>query len=271
MHENNLMRLRIFFLYILLAVSGLTAQAFREGERIALLGDSMTWIGGDSCQNPKGWSRYLHSAFPASPVDVYARSGATWTNTKDTRLDLEHYSEVLDDRNVMFNQVGRLLSAIETDPGKAPGLVVLYAGANDAWFQTRRPGIFDKTKLPEPELPSAIGSLKEVDPSAFTSLASSVWLCCSLLKQRLPDAELILVTPVEMARASVADIRKVGDTIERVGLLLGIPTIRGDIDIPIRRIEESGSHKKHTYDGVHTNPAGARLIAETINHFIMTR
>lgn len=265
------MRPRILLLYIILAVSWLAARAFNDGERIALLGDSMTWIGGDSCENPKGWSHYLQTAFPASPIDVYARSGATWTNTKDTRLDPGHYSEILDDRNVMFNQVARLLSAIETDPGKAPGLVVLYAGANDAWFQTLRPGIFDETNLPETQLPSAIGSLKEVDPSACTSLASSVWLCCTLLKQRLPEASLILVTPVEMSRASVADIRKVGDTIERVGIELGIPTIRGDRDIPIRRAEESGQHKKHTYDGVHTNPAGARLIAETIHHFITTR
>lgn len=249
-----------FFLYLLFT-SCMASFGFQPGGRIALLGDSMTWIGGDSCEKEKGWSHYLAQAYPKSQIDVYARSGATWTNAKGTKGDTKSYSEVIDDENVLFNQAQRLIDAASLNPSATPSLIVLYAGANDAWFEKRRPGLYEEKKVPA-------GSLKQCRPSDFTTLASSVELVCRKLTEAFPNADLILVTPVEMAQTSPARINKVGDTIEKVGRRLDIPVFRGDKKVAIRSIEEKKPKHKYTSDGAHTNPQGARLIAEGIITFI---
>ena len=108
--------------------------------RIALLGDSMTWIGGDSCQNETGWSHILKESGRAGAIDVYARSGATWTNTISTRRNPGHYTELLHDDNVIYNQAMRLIERADTSDC-SPNLIILFAGANDAWFAAKRPGL----------------------------------------------------------------------------------------------------------------------------------
>lgn len=117
-----------------------------ESRHFALLGDSMTWIGGDSCQNATGWSHYLKQSGIADRIDVYARSGATWTNTTNTHADTEFYSEVLHDDNVIYNQVLRLIAAAKADPSATPGCIVILAGTNDAWFSSRRPNLFTRNE-----------------------------------------------------------------------------------------------------------------------------
>lgn len=242
-------------------MSCLAAFGFQPGDRVALLGDSLTWIGGDSCEHDKGWSHYLAKEFPGSPIDVYARSGATWTNAAGTKGLSESYSKVIDDENVIYNQAMRLIQAAASDPSKTPNLIVMYAGANDAWFQKKRPGIFSDIALPE-------GDVSGCKPSDYTSLASSVELSCRLLRQAFPTAQLLLVTPVEMAQTTPARIAKVGDVIEATGNRLGIPVVRGDKQIAIRHDEEKLPKHRYTYDGAHTNPQGARLIADCIVGFI---
>lgn len=222
---------------------------------IALLGDSMTWIGGDNCQNSKGWSHYLREAMPQARIDVYARSGATWTNTQATKGDTEAYSEILDDENVVYNQIVRLCSGVDEDSAKTPDLIILYAGANDAWFEQKRPGMYEENPVE--------GEIENMRPSECTTLASSIELGTSILRSAFPEARLILVTPVEMGKISPDRISRVGDAIEKVGNRLGIEVLRADRNVAIRHDEEK-TKRVNTYDGVHTNPAGARLIADYI-------
>lgn len=224
--------------------------------RVALLGDSMTWIGGDSCQHDKGWSHYLKLNRDSLKIDVYARSGATWTNTSATKPDKDAYSEVLDNDNVVFNQVLRLLDDAACSPEKQPDLIIIFAGANDAWFAPRRPGIFN------PDISLGVPA-KEAAPSACTSLASSVMLGCSLLQESFPEAEIVLITPLEMSRTSVARVAKVGDIIEATGDKLGLKVLRADKNVGIRHDIESKT-RRYTSDGVHTNAAGARILADYI-------
>lgn len=239
----------------LLALPALSASDLSE-TRVALLGDSMTWIGGDSCRNERGWTRPFADMTSPKSIAMYARSGATWANTSRTVADTSDYSEVLSDRNVIFNQALRLLENSEADPASAPDLILIYAGANDVWFHDRRPGIFainDKDITPLPE------DLRTADPASATSLAGSVELVCRMLSHALPEAEIVLMTPVEMSKAPAAMTERVSSIIAATGERLGLRVLRADRDVPIRH-ETERRRPTMTSDGVHTNPGGALLI-----------
>lgn len=245
---------------IFLVIVSLWVAMFAYGRNlqdvdVAILGDSMTWIGGDSCQNDTGWTYYFKRETSPLSVSIYARSGATWTNTKRTTVSPDFYSEVLDDNNVLYNQAARLVR--DTSEGRTPfpGLIILYAGANDAWFEKSRPGMF---------IPVEADSIRpELLPSQATSLDGSIMLTAGYLHQHFPDARIVFVTPVEMSKTSPDKVYRVADTISRTASRLGYEVIRADRNVEIRHLQECRQFK-HTYDGVHTNPSGARLIAKEI-------
>ncbi|MDE6380755.1 MAG: SGNH/GDSL hydrolase family protein [Muribaculaceae bacterium] len=215
----------------------------------------MTWIGGDSCQNETGWTHYMKESGIASEIVVYARSGATWTNTKSTRRNPAHYSEILHDDNVIYNQAVRLIEA--SDSGKAsPDIIVLFAGANDAWFAAKRPGIFDQSEQ------SAKYDM-ETDPGAVTSLAGSIRLVSDILQTRFPFATLLFVTPLQMSKTDAEIVFKVSDIIEGVASEKGSTTLRADKETGITHRQEAKS-PQYTYDGVHTNPSGAAILGTFI-------
>lgn len=163
------------------------AKAEDENIKVALLGDSMTWIGGDNFEKPNGWTHYI-TGLPIE-MKTYARSGATWTNTKETTGNTKAYSEVLDPENVIYNQAIRLIN----DNEFTPDIILIYAGTNDAWFSSRRPGIFNRY---EKESDITL----ESKPSDFTSLEGSVDLVCTLLNGEYPDAKIYLLTPVNAGK-----------------------------------------------------------------------
>ncbi len=233
------------------------SKANTTDSRIALLGDSMTWIGGDSCDIQTGWSHVLKESGIYEHIDVYARSGATWTNTSSTKRDTEFYSEILHDDNVLYNQVLRLID--ESDSGKTePETILIFAGANDAWFSERRPGIFD---TPDPLLNQEYSLA--TSPAEVTSLAGSVSLICDLIKNRFPDSILILVTPLQMSKVPADTTFKVADIIGYVGKEKGCIIMRADRESGINHDDEVAGHK-FTYDGVHTNPKGAEIVGNYI-------
>lgn len=245
---------------LLCCSSSLTGEACNRGsiKVIALLGDSMTWIGGDSCQLETGWSHYLVEAFPSARIKTFARSGATWTNTISTKGDTDHYTELLNDENVIYNQVRRLILEVQSDSTSYPDIIVAFAGGNDAMFSKKRPFLFDDTK----GMPG--GNTIDIKPSEVVSLSSSVELSCRLLQQFFPKAKLFLVTPTQMSKASPEMVHQVSQTIARVGNNLGIEVLRADNDVDIKYEAEKRKGHKYTYDGVHTNPQGASLIADFI-------
>lgn len=247
-------RSRTLLLSPVIALAALTVAS--AGRRVALLGDSMTWIGGDSCQNEKGWSHWMKASGFADSIEVYARSGATWTNTLHTRRDTSFYSEILHDDNVIYNQAWRLTQRVKSGATPLPDLAVIFAGANDAWFAERRPGIFT---VSDSVAPYSAGS----QPSEATTLQKSVALVCDLLRQELQGCEIVLVTPLEMSKASPEVTATVSDIIADAGLSRGVRALRADSNIAIRHKQEA-LKPTYTYDGVHTNATGAKMVADYI-------
>ena len=74
-----------------------------------------------------------------------------------------------------------------------------------------------------------------------------------------------------MAKVAPEDTRKVSNIIENVGTRLGLKVLRADREVNIRAEVEKKVPHTYTYDGVHTNPSGARLIADYICSYIIPR
>lgn len=245
----------LLILYGILYASAEQAPSPTKLPKIALLGDSMTWIGGDSCQNPTGWTHILKESGRVEKIDVYARSGATWTNTSSTHRNPTLYSEILHDDNVIYNQAIRLIDNADINH-EDPDIIVLFAGANDAWFNSKRPGIFDKED-------HFVAFTADTDPSSVTTLEGSVRLVCDILQERFPNVTLLFITPIQMAKTDAETIFKVSDIIERTATQKGCHIIRPDKETEINHKQEANS-PIYTYDGVHTNPKGARVLGDYI-------
>lgn len=225
--------------------------------RVALLGDSNTWNGGDSCTNSTSWSYWFRAALQPRSCVSYARSGATWTHTVRTRRTLTDYSELLSDHNVIYNQVERLINSNLLPPH----LIIIMAGTNDAWFAKRRPGIYDLTVDQAFALPH--DSLLALPPQALTSLPLAIRYDCERLRERFPQARLVLLTPYQSVHAGRPAIERVGTLVEQCAQRLGLPVLRLDQAVPIRSDDEKAHHRLTT-DGTHTSPDGARKAAEVI-------
>ena len=232
---------------------------------VAILGDSNTWIGGDDCNKEKGWNKWFKDLFRPASCKSYARSGATWTNTEVTKANTEENIGVLGNDNVIYNQILRLQQAVESGEQVVPGLIIIAAGTNDAWFQDKRPGIFDMGT--EMALMTVGDDLSAIKVNEMTSLAQSVFFGIALLRESFPDAQIVLLTPLQCVATSLENIQKVGDVIAECADACGISYIRQDSsDFLDREVE---SEQKHfTYDGTHTNAKGARHNAEKLAQII---
>ncbi|MBR6180291.1 MAG: SGNH/GDSL hydrolase family protein [Prevotella sp.] len=221
---------------------------------VVILGDSNTWIGGDDCDNPKGWNKWFVDIFKPLSCKSYARSGATWTNTVSTKPNMEENIAVLGNDNVIYNQILRLSAACKEGRQPVPHLIIIAAGTNDAWFVKKRPGVFSKT------VGQAFsgGSLLNRKPSQVLSLAESVRYGCEMLESLFPQAQIILLAPLQAIQPTEANLAKACEVIEQCGLRMGLKVIRQDRECCIRRVDEMKT-KRYTTDGAHTSEEGARL------------
>ena len=226
---------------------------------VVLLGDSNTWLGGEDCNNSKGWSKWFKDTFLPKSISSYARSGATWANTPSTVCNLTENIEVLGDNNVVYNQVCRLKYAYAVGKQPVPELIIISAGTNDAWFSQHRPYAMQRRKASDNQRENTLS----LEPSKNLTIEESIALCYELLREDFPDAEIVLLTPLQTIKVDKSIIEFVGELIESVGIGLGCYVIRQDLEGCVRSNEES-KEKVNTYDGTHTSERGARLNGEMI-------
>lgn len=229
---------------------------------VAILGDSNTWIGGDSCNKPQGWNYWWVEYFGPASCRSYARSGATWTNTSATRRNLTEDIAVLGNDNVIYNQVYRLIQAVDSGMQPTPRLIIIMAGTNDAWFWKKRPVIFNET--PGQVNSSTVTALR---PSQATTLVRSVMLSCQTLRIHFPKAKIVLLTPLPTTAATPAIQNRVTDLIDRCGKSMGIDVIRLD-SISGFDAEAEKRSPRLTTDGTHTSIDGARKLASVLSNEI---
>lgn len=250
----------------LLAACGTMAQIhINKSLDVVFLGDSNTWIGGDDCDNAKGWNKWFKDFFRPASCKSYARSGATWTNTSQTKTNTEEDIAVLGDDNVIYNQIMRLRQAVENGTQAVPGLVIIAAGTNDAWFQNKRPDIFSMGT--EMALMTVNDNLSGINVNEMTSLAQSVFYGIALLRESFPDVQIILFTPLQCTATSLENIQMVGDVLVECAEACNIGWLRQD-DSKFLDREKELQHKHFTSDGTHTNAEGARHNARIIAEMV---
>lgn len=241
-------------------------ENLRDSMHIVLLGDSNTWLGGDDCTSKRGWNTWFAQSFPHATCVSYARSGATWTNTRRTTRNLTENVGRISDNNVIYNQVCRLIAACRNKQQAIPQLIIVAAGTNDAWFENKRSQAFsiqNATQLKA--MPNH--SLPDLPHTFPLSLAASVQYDCLLLKKHFPQTRIILFTPLQTTAVSENKIAQTGNIIEQVGHALNLDVVRQDKICCVKRTEEL-KHFTNTYDGTHTNEQGAQkngiILANTV-------
>jgi lysophospholipase L1-like esterase len=237
-------------LVCLLAAGMVTARDVRY----AFLGDSNTWNGGVDCSRQESWCYWFMQQMQPATCYNLARSGATWTNTAQTLRAPHDSTAVLSEQNVVFNQVVRLLQRVQLHLQDAPDVILIMAGTNDAWFEQKRPGIWDMTVEEAFAVDSKVLLRKE--PGEITSLALSVRYSVETLQRAFPLADIVLLTPMPTTKASAEKIARVGEILDGCGLAAGVPVIH----LENEQIE--------TKDGTHTNPAGAKKLGLKIASII---
>lgn len=257
--------IRIFLTLIGLCLGGSIADltAGAPGTHVAFIGDSNTWNGGDDVSKPKAWSYWLVKNLVPASARSYARSGATWTNNATTPVDTAAYSEILDDRNVLYQQAVRLIAEARAGRQAKPGLIFICAGTNDAWFRAKRPGLYSETVEQAYARPMTTTTL----PKQATSLASSVRLTLMLLQEAFPEAKIIMVGPLYTTRAPRADIDKVAQTLQQCAERSKVYCVRIERSCGIDPDKEKVKPNL-TVDGTHTSQKGAWQVAQCVYDFM---
>ena len=166
-----------------LVLQGLRAQ---DTLHIAILGDSNTWLGGDNCDNPKGWNKWFADRMQPATCKSYARSGATWTNTVNTKRNITENIGQIGDDNVIYNQVCRLKDAYDKGETVRPDVILIAAGTNDVWFINKRPMALDMSA--DDAFLQSGKDIRTSMVSTILTLAKSVRYNCELLTYYFPDA-----------------------------------------------------------------------------------
>ena len=252
--------MRLLLSLVLSIMTALTAAA-QKPSNVVILGDSNTWIGGDDCDKPQGWNKWFKDALQPTTCKSYARSGATWTNTPQTRKNTQENIEVLGNDNVIYNQICRLQEAVDSGIQDLPQLILILAGTNDAWFLKQRPKALTTSACKGYCTDCCLITGRPV--SEVLTLAESVRYDCELLKTSFPNARIILLTPLQSVAAGTENITKAGDIIEDCGQRMGLSVIRLDKDGGIDAAKEKTKHHLTT-DGTHTSEAGARQVGTFI-------
>ena len=228
------------------------STTFLSDCHVVFLGDSNLWTGGKDNSAPHSWSYWFCKELSIKNSRNYARSGATWSHTRNTKPDVLSYEEKLSDNNVVFNQVLRLIKDARELRCPKPDYIFIMAGTNDAWFQNKRPQLFAESV-------QNVFNQKNKKHHQALSLARTVKLDCELLKKNFPECKIILVTPMFTTQASTNLISKVSDVITSCGKFLNANVIRLDTTDLINPIQEKDK-RTYTLDGTHTNPAGAERV-----------
>ena len=235
-------------------------------KRIAILGDSLTWLSlikaGDNTPNANmGWVTHFSKVMKFAELRNYARSGATWSHTANTKYNITEYTQSLSDDNVIYNQVNRLINDVDNNGVTAPDFIFILAGTNDAWYHQYRPDAVADTPVSVMSDESVwlgvktIGSLTSI-PKAMRYVAEMIW-------NKFPDCQVVVTTPLQSTAFTTDRREAIADSIKGSAEYLSWATIEQDKVCDISRIRESQGYSM-TYDGTHTSEAGAKMVGEIL-------
>ena len=227
------------------------------GKRIAILGDSITWLALATVNYNRGWVTHFRELLKFAELRNYARSGATWAHTANTKYNITEYTESLSDDNVIYNQVNRLINDVDNNGVTAPDFIIILAGTNDAWYPQYRPDAVADTPASVMSDESVwlnvktIGSLTSI-PKAMRYVAEMIW-------NKFPNCQVVVTTPLQSTAFTTDRREAIADSIKGSADYLSWAVIEQDKVCDISRIREHQGYYM-TYDGTHTSEAGAKMV-----------
>ena len=241
-----------------------------NGLHCAILGDSITWLGGDNCDGTRsgylhrGWTEYFKNNTHFATIKSYARSGATWSHTANTEYDIIEDVSSLSDDNVIYNQINRL-KAYTDNGGVIPNLIIIAAGTNDAWYPNARPNATSVSA--NTAFLDESGYITSRNVNTLTSIAEAMRYDVELLKTYYPECQVVILTPLQSTAFTAERGQIVGDIIEECSRYLACSFIRQDTKCCIYRAQENVSYY-NTADGTHPSIVGAEKIGRVIANVI---
>ena len=253
---------RIYIVLLLLITTQLAnAQISHDTIDVAILGDSNTWLGGDDCTKPKGWNTYFKAEFKPKSCVSLARSGASWTHTPETVLNIEEYAAKPTPNNVIYNQIERLKTSVDSGKIASPNLIIIASGTNDGWFRAKLyPHLFETSAE---RAFNNRDSLAQISVNKIVTLAECVIFDCALLQKYFPEARVIMLSPMQTTAVPLSVINQIGDVIENCGKMMNVSVIRQDKVCCVKSADERVK-KVNTYDGTHTSQVGAQKNGKVI-------
>lgn len=223
-----------------------------------IMGDSITWYGHDDLSGIEGWTHYFKDWFNFKSIRSYARSGATWSCTADTEYDIVENTGSTAPNNVGYNQMNRLLHDIEEGTQETPDYIIIALGTNDAWhrYSASAEGGVDAVK----ELFNNTTDYEQDVPiNTCLTTAMAIRYFSDMVTNNLPNAQIILLTPLQSSSISYNNIISIGDIIEECAKYCSYPIIRQDKECGVYRIQEARDYV-NTKDGTHLSSTGAEKV-----------
>ena len=223
-----------------------------------IMGDSITWYGHDNLSGVEGWTHYFKDWFNFKSICSYARSGATWSCTADTKYDIVENTGSTVPNNVGYNQMNRLLHDIEKGTQETPDYIIIALGTNDAWhrYSASSKGGVDAVK----ELFNNTTDYEQDVPiNTCLTTAMAIRYFSDMVTNNLPNTQIILLTPLQSSSVSYNNIISIGDIIEECAKYCSYPIIRQDKECGVYRIQEARGHV-NTKDGTHLSSTGAEKV-----------
>ena len=99
---------------------------------VLIMGDSITWQGGDNCDQANGWNTWFKQKANPKNCISYARSGATMTNTSSTVYNITENTGSTTNDNNFYNQINRVIYNYEQGILTwTPDVLLVALGTND--------------------------------------------------------------------------------------------------------------------------------------------
>ena len=238
---------------------------------IVLLGDSITWLGGDTCDGQaghdgQGWSQYFKNILNPLSIRSYARSGASWSHTANTVYDITENTGNMSDDNVIYNQINRLIAAVNGGTQAIPDIIIIAAGTNDAWYSSLRPDAVSVSAATE--FANTDSYITSQAVGTLTSIAAAMRYDIEMLKTNYPNAQIIVTTPLQATKFTLAKCFEVGTIIRECAEYLSVECIDQGKKAGIYRAQEKTAFL-FTYDGAHTSELGAKMVGQFLSRMVL--
>lgn len=236
-----------------------------KNKHVVVFGDSITWYGHDDCTGERGWTKYFKEHFNFASIRSYARSGATLTATENTTYDIVENTGIIADNNCLYNQVNRMIDAINKGTQVIPDYIFVALGTND--FQRG----LDKSNN-EIIIADELGKdySKEVNINTCTTYIKAMRFFHDQIWNVTKDAQIIILTPLQRGEY-LSEMEKAAIQIRKCAEYLAWPVIDQFRGSMMSSVSESLGHKKnpsdwdYTPDGLHPSARGAKFIGDWIS------